>query len=344
MTRTMSILIGGACLFSADVSVSAEGVHLYNWEEFISQDVIERFQAANDVTIFQQFFSDESIRDEVILSERGSAFDIVVIESVRLSILAEQGLFINMSELQGKLKGNFDKRWIEGCGEYGIPYAWGTTGILYRTDRLEKPTSWATLYEPDDRLSGRISMYYEPTDLVGGALLYAKQDPFTDDIEALKTVYPMLERQSSHLYSSNYVLEYISKPNMLNEIDVAFGYGGDSYVLNEVTDGEPWGYAIPEEGTTIWLECLAVVQKQEINPDSFLFIEFLSQPQNAAANAQESWFSTPVTKARDIASLGYSKDTVLFPSEAVMERSFIYKRMSEDALRVRNRMTESLRK
>ncbi len=344
MTRTMSLLIGGVWLSSGQVGASAEDIHIYNWEEFMSQGVIERFQAANDVAIFQQFFSDESIRDEVILSERGSAFDIVVIESVRLSILAEQGLFQNISELQGKLDGNFDKRWLEACGVYGIPYAWGTTGILYRTDRLEKPTSWATLYEPEESLSGRVSMYYEPTDLVGSALLYAQHDPFTDDIEALKSVYPILEHQAKHLYSNRYVIEYISKPNQLEEIDVAFGYGGDSYALNDVTEGAPWSYAVPKEGTTLWLECLAIVQKKEINPGAIEFVEFLSQPENAAVNAEDSWFSTPVTKARELASEDYSQDKELFPPQSVMERSFIYKRMKEDALRIRNRMTESLRK
>ncbi len=37
----------------------------------------------------QQFFSDESIRDEVLLSERRGAFELVVVESVKLKALAK---------------------------------------------------------------------------------------------------------------------------------------------------------------------------------------------------------------------------------------------------------------
>ncbi|CAM4426674.1 ABC transporter substrate-binding protein [Vibrio agarivorans] len=344
MTRPIKLSYLLMIAAAASVHADDKGLHLYNWEEFMSEKVLADFQSQTGIKVFQQYFSDESIRDEVILSERGRSFDVVVVESVRLSILAEQGLFTNMREFQQSLAARFDDRWLKACGDYGIPYAWGTTGILYRTDRVETPTSWAALYAPQERLKGRIAMYYEPTDLVGGAMLLAEQDPFSDDIDALKKVYPILEKQAGYLYSSNYVLEYLSMPNKLDVIDVAFGYGGDSYVLNEHTEGEPWGYVVPEEGTTLWLECLAVVQKKNINPDTFTFIDFITQPDNAAVNAEDAWFSTPVSKARELTSLEYSQDRELFPPQSVIDRSYIYRRMSEDALRIRNRITESLRK
>ncbi|MDR9829911.1 ABC transporter substrate-binding protein, partial [Vibrio sp. FNV 38] len=139
-------------------------------------------------------------------------------------------------------------------------------------------------------------------------------------------------------------LEYLSDSKMLESIDIAFGYGGDSFVLNEYTEGAPWRYSIPEEGTTLWLECLAVVEKKQLNPDAFTFITYLSSPDIAAQNAYDAWFATPVLQARELAPQDYSQNTELFPEKYILDKSHVYKRMSEDSLRIRNRMTESLRK
>ncbi|MFA0071287.1 spermidine/putrescine ABC transporter substrate-binding protein, partial [Vibrio breoganii] len=109
---------------------------------FLSDSVITQLKDTYDISLKQQYFSDESIRDEVLLSERRNAFELVILESVQLKELAKQKLFHNLNDLQQSIAGNYDKRWSEGCGEYGIPYAWGTSGILYRSDKVAEPQSW----------------------------------------------------------------------------------------------------------------------------------------------------------------------------------------------------------
>ncbi|NOI84104.1 extracellular solute-binding protein [Vibrio sp. 99K-1] len=318
-------------------------IYLYNWDEFLSESVVEELNDAYGIALKQQYFSDESIRDEVLLSERRGAFELVVIESMKLKALAKQNLFHNLSDLQQSLSSNFESRWVDGCGEYGIPYAWGTSGILYRNGKVETPNSWSALLNPETKTSGRISMYYEPTDLVSTALLANQFDPFTNNEQELRVAYKALQNQKPHLESSEYVIDYIHQPERLANIDLAYGYSGDSYALNDADPDASWAYIVPQEGTTLWLECIAAINNGELSPQATTILSFLSQPNIAAQNAMESWFATPNSKAKALTSQEYQNDPELFPSQEILERSFLYQPLEPSSLQIRNRIVDSLR-
>ena len=342
--KTFNVLVVASSSFLTGTVFSQQNdIYIYNWDEFLSDKVITQLRDTYDISLKQQYFSDESIRDEVLLSERRGAFELVIIESVKLNALAKQNLFHNLSEIQQSIAGNIDSRWVDGCGEYGIPYAWGTSGILYRSDKVDTPTSWTTILEPDSKNSGRISMYYEPTDLVSTALLANQFDPFTNNEQELRLAYKTLQAQKPHLESSEYVIDYIHQPERLANIDLAYGYSGDSYVLNDADHDASWAYIVPQEGTTLWLECIAAINNGELSPQAKTILSFLSQPDIAAQNAMDSWFATPSSKAKALTSQEYQNDPELFPSKEVLERSYLYQQLEPNSIQIRNRIVDSLR-
>lgn len=338
----VSVLVSSS-LLSGLVFGQKNEIYLYNWDEFLSDDVIQQLNDTYGISLKQQYFSDESIRDEVLLSERRGAFELVVIESMKLKALAKQSLFHNLDDLQKSLSGNFDPRWVDGCGDYGIPYAWGTSGILYRSNRVEPPVSWKAILDPEAKNSGRISMYYEPTDLVSTALLLNNFDPFTNNEQELRIAYQTLQDQKVHLESSEYVVDYIHQPARLANIDLAYGYSGDSHVLNDTDPDPSWVYMVPQEGTTLWLECIAAINNGELSKEATTILSFLSQPDIAAKNAMDSWFATPNSKAKALTTQEYQNDPELFPSQEILDRSYLYRSLEPNSLQIRNRIVDSLR-
>ena len=341
-TFYVSIVASSSFLTGSALSQTHE-IYLYNWDEFLSDRVITQLRDTYDISLKQQYFSDESIRDEVLLSERRGAFELVIVESVKLKALAEQNLFHNLQDLQQSIAGNFDSRWVDGCGDYGIPYAWGTSGILYRSDKVATPESWNAILDPDTKASGKISMYYEATDLVSTALLAHQFDPFTNNEQELRVAYKTLQTQKPHLESNEYVIDYIHQPERLSNIDLAYGYSGDSYALNDAEPGSSWAYVVPQEGTTLWLECIAAINNGALSSQATTIMTFLSQPNIAAQNAMDSWFATPSTKAKELTSQEYQNDPELFPSKEILDRSYLYKQLEPNSIQIRNRIVDSLR-
>ncbi|MCW8348596.1 spermidine/putrescine ABC transporter substrate-binding protein [Vibrio sp. ZSDZ65] len=322
-------------------------ISLYNWEAFLADSVKEQLGKKHNVSIEETYFSDEGVRDEVMLSERRHAFDLVVIESVRLQLLAEQGVIAKIPKtLKDELSPNFDSKWSDACGDYGIPYAWGTSGILYRKSAFETPvTSWNDLLHPTKGLKSRIAMYYNPIDAIAIALLSENKDPFSSVNQDLKQAYALLSQQRPLLYTSDYILNYLDSPEKIGNIDIAFGFSGDEFVLNEDVQGEEneWAYVVPEEGTTIWLECLTIPQGTFVSSDLLTVIRFLSNPKIAALNAEESWFSTPNQLALEYVSQDYLSEPSLNPPQSVFEKSFLYRRVTDLGLLLRQRIVEELR-
>ncbi|MGV2988474.1 PotD/PotF family extracellular solute-binding protein [Vibrio sp. E150_011] len=342
------VLIASMLLFASGLAgkESDNTLHLYNWEAFLSAKVIGDFYEETGIHLKETFFADEGIRDEVMLSDRRNSFDLVVVESVRLQLLAQQGAISSLSLLRQDIERHYDDKWLNACGDYGIPYAWGTSGILYRKSAFDKPvTSWNDLLQPTMALNDRIAMYYHPIDLVASALLSIGSDPFDTDRDELLKAYSILESQRPFINTQNYILNYISTPSKLSEIDIAYGFSGDAYVLNTEAKGQEdkWEYVTPKEGTTIWLECLAVPAGVKMTNQIETLIKYLSQPKVAALNAEDTWFSTPNKSALQFVSENYLQDPVLNPPHSIIANSYLYRPVSELGLLTRQRMVEELR-
>jgi spermidine/putrescine transport system substrate-binding protein len=342
------MLLAAACLTAPLYShyVQAQhSVYLYNWEAFLSPVVIDKLRNTHQTDLKQIYFSDEAVRDELLLSERGKTIDLVMVESVRLQRLGKLGAVKPIKALREELADRFDPKWVAACGDYGIPYAWGTSGIVFRGDEGIAVTSWRDLLEPSEALRGRVSMYFHPVDLIGAALLAAELDPLSEREQDLQVAHKMLEKQRPYLSSTDYILDAIGDEKTLNSLEIAFGFSGDHHVLNSTLDeSEPkWQYVLPKEGTIIWLECLAIPEGQPLSDQTLQVIKYLTGPEIAALNARTAWFSTPNRNVEYLLGEQYLNDKAINPDLELISNSYLYRPLSDRAQLLRQRIVEDLR-
>ncbi len=344
----LRMLLAIACLTAPLYSHHVQAQHstyLYNWEAFLSPVVIDKLRNTHQIDLKQIYFSDEAVRDELLLSERGKTIDLVVVESVRLQSLGKQGAIKPIKALSDELADRFDPKWVAACGDYGIPYAWGTSGIVFRGSEDISVTSWRDLLEPSEALRGRVSMYFHPVDLIGAALMAVDLDPLSEREQDLQVAYQLLKKQRPYLKSTNYILDSIGNGNTLNSLDIAFGFSGDHHVLNSIQDESEfkWKYVIPKEGTIIWLECLAVPEGRSLSDQTIQVIRYLTAPEIAALNASTAWFSTPNQNVEMLLGEQYLNDKAINPDLELISKSYLYRPLSGKAQLLRQRIVEDLR-
>ncbi len=85
--------------------------------------------------------------------------------------------------------------------------------------------SYSRTRDQEQRLNQHVLRTYG---LVSAALLVNQFDPFTNDEQELRVAYKTLQIQKPHLESNEYAVDYIHQPERLTNIDLAYGYSGDS--------------------------------------------------------------------------------------------------------------------
>ena len=156
--------MGGTFALMASISMAqAEKLVISNWDGYMPKDIAEKFKAETGIDLeVAVHATNEEIMGKVTASG-GEGFDVLFVSSPfaealnKLQLLSpiDHGKIPNMANLYaeaGQLK-------HDPGNTFSVPYAWGTTGLCYRSDLVKaEPTSWNDLLKPTDDLKGKITM------------------------------------------------------------------------------------------------------------------------------------------------------------------------------------------
>lgn len=343
ITRVSVPLI--AFLFLLAGQSAAVELRIYTWEGYLSQEVIDNFTQKTGISITQVYFDSDQTRDEVIATTTGKSFDIILFNSISAQVFGKSNYLYAVNEsIIPNLK-NVNKRWAEGCGNFGIPYFYGTVGIVYDAAKVQSPPdSWQDLLRPAPAHQGHVNMLGDMTDVLVPPLIYLGYNINTEEETQLKDAYNILQRQLPYVAGYNYVLTDVDMPGKEHDIHMALAYSGDQYVLNDLTGSENWQYVIPKEGTVIWLDCMSITAESAKRDEAVLFLNYLLDQQVAASNTEAIYASSPVDGIERYLPEDVTQDTELFLPDSLLDSTQTYRIISDDNLRLRKRMLDILKK
>jgi spermidine/putrescine transport system substrate-binding protein len=341
--RTLLLILVG--LLSPTTSLHAgETLTLLTWEEYLSEAVIERWQAETGVEIRQVYFDSGDKRDE-ILAKPDHQIDIALTELISSTRFGARGLLQPLDEPSLAKLHRAAPRWRDSCGRYSVPYLWGTLGIAYRSDRLDfVPHSWADLLKPARPDEPHIIMMEDHEDILASPLILLKHSINTSNNDELKAAFELLVSQSEAVLTYEYAITALRSQRHLDRADMALAYSGDQQVLNQVegVQGEPWRYVVPEEGTLLWVDCLSVPSIARNKPLAYRFLNFLNRPDIAALNAAELGVATPNAAAQALLPEEIRADLTIYPADDVLARSQVYEMRPLEATQTRRRIISAL--
>ena len=178
---------------------------------------------------------------------------------------------------------------------YSIPYAWGTTGLCYRSDLLkETPDSWDAILTPPDEAKGKITMLGGERWILLPALKKLGYSVNTVDPDELAKAKELTVAAKANLLTYDDTTFYNRLVSGESVMAVAWD-GWCSYAIAENPDVK---FVLPKEGSDIWEDTVVVLKSSKNKEAAHAFLNSLLDAEN------HSWVATTaLTKVPNKASM-----------------------------------------
>ncbi len=297
-----------------------EVVNVFNWAEYISEDILEDFEKETGIeVVYSTYDSNESMYSKVKLL-KGSGYDLIFPSTYYIAKMIKDGLLApmdlsklpNVKELdKALLNQSYDKG-----NKYSIPFMWGITGIAVNSKFInpDNVTSWKDLW--DAEYKGKVIVQNDIREVFHIGLTSLGYSGNSTDPKEIEAAYNELVKlyPSIRLFNSD-----SPKVPLLNEeVYIGLVWGGEVFMAAKENPDIKFIY--PKEGAIGWGDCYAIPVGADNKDNAYKLINFLLRPDISARISEEYGYASPSPKSREFLPKDIAESDILYPSQEEMNK------------------------
>ena len=327
MTASFALIAGSAM---------AEEVRVYNWSDYIDEELLTKFEEETGIDLIYDVFDSNEVLETKMLAG-GSGYDVVVPTGTFLQRQIQAGAFQPLDKSQLP---NIDNMWdvvtkrtdvYDPGQEYAINYMWGTTGIGVNVDKVKEAlgddvpmNSWDLVFDPanmEKLASCGVAFLDAPAEIIPSALFYLGLDPNSTKSEDYDAAVAMMSKIQPYV-------RYFNSSRFLNdiangEICVAVAWSGSILQANsraqEANNGVHLEYRIPKEGAQVWFDLMAIPKDAPNPAAAHAFINYLLDPQIQVLEFNSHGYATGDSRVEALLPPETADNKILFPAKELMD-------------------------
>ncbi|MDZ4289393.1 MAG: spermidine/putrescine ABC transporter substrate-binding protein [Prosthecobacter sp.] len=292
----------------------AETLHVYTWADYVSPDVITKFERANDCkVVIDTFDSNETMYAK--LKAGATGYDLIFPTSYMIQLMEQEGLLLDLDSARLSNLKFIDPDILtkvhDRTMKRSVPYTLGYAVIAYRKDKVKDPQpTWAMFDRAD--LSQRITLFDDMRETIGAALKFLGHSINTRDdaqLAAAKEVLLRWKKNAAKFDNEGYKAGLDS-----GEFRLVHGYSGDLFQVTQQNDKV--GILIPREGVTASCDEMVIPKSSPQPALAHALINFLLDPKVAAENMEWMGYLCPNTEALKLVGKDFLENpAVTIPAE-----------------------------
>ena len=315
-------------------------LNIYNWGEYIGDDVIPNFEKAYNAKVnYDMFDSNETMYTKLM---GGSSYDILVPSDYMIERLLKENMLqkIDMDAITNINALDPDvvemQKVYDPTLEYSVPYFHGSVGLVYNTNNVDpaeiEEKGWDILL--DEKYRDKVYMYDSQRDAFMIAFKALGYSMNTSDENEIQEAYEWLRKMNDAVnpaYVMDEVIDAMAYPDPKNPKDIAVVYSGDAaYIMAE---NEDMGYIEPKQGTNIWSDGMVIPNNAGCPGLANEFINYiLSYDASYSNSIAVGYTSSNLQVTEDISTgdyeginaylprSGYEKDEVFRYNEVLVQK------------------------
>jgi spermidine/putrescine transport system substrate-binding protein len=323
---------GAAIALSASRAPQAFGrpaatgtLHYYNWIDYVNPNTYTAFTKATGIAVRKSYFaSNEALLARLLNGARG--YDLAAPTGYTIATLAKEGLLrrIDWKKLPN-VRQTIDPKFLgmphDPENRWSVPKDWGTTGFVYRTDKIrERPTSWAQFFALFEKYPRKLTLLDGAAEVIGSVAVMMGYSFNTDSAKELDRVRTFLLDLAPlvRAFDSRGYAPAIASGKAFGGL----GWNGDGAYVIAHAPKHAADYVVAKEGGELWVDS-HVIPKGAANPAAaHAWIDFVYKPRISAMETLYTYFGSPVKRSllRPILAPTALRNPDVFPAAATYRR------------------------
>ncbi len=285
---------GAAMLLASGLAQAAEKLVISNWDGYMPKDLPEKFKAETGIEVeVAVHATNEEIMGKVVAS-KGEGYDVLFVSSPFAEALNKLGIaakldhakipnLANLYPEAGQLK-------HDPGNTFSIPYAWGTTGLCYRSDVVKSaPTSWNDLLKPADDLKGKTTMLSTDRWLMAAGELALGMSVNEIDPAKLDQVKALLIETKKTLLAYDDTTFY----SKLVSGEASLVQAWDGWCNYGIAEKPEIKYVVPKEGSDLWVDTMVMVEGSKNKDAAYKFLDYILKADTGKWVVENIMYKTP---------------------------------------------------
>lgn len=310
-------------------------LNIYNWSSYVAPDTVPAFEAEFGVRVrYATYESNEEMLAKVLTGNSG--WDLVFPTHNRIQPMREYGLLEPLRhewlpELRN-LGAQFRQPVWDPALQWGVPYMWNGTGIVFNRSVTPAPARWSDLW--DTRLKGRLTMLDDPEDMLGACLKkLGLSFSATDPAE--------LQRAEQEAIAQKPLLRAYLNAEVRDQLvagDVLAAQLWSTTAAQAMDAAPNLAFAYPAEGFPLYCDCAVALKESRRTRLAHEFVNYLLRPEVSAAVVDATRTATANEAAQKLLAKTTGANPTLYPPPDVLERGEWPSTLPPAAQRLRDRI------
>ena len=318
----------------------AEEVRVYNWSDYIDEELLTKFEEETGIKLIYDVFDSNEVLETKMLAG-GSGYDVVVPSGTFLQRQIQAGAFQKLDASKLSNSGNL---WdvikdrtagYDPDNAYSINYMWGSTGIGVNVNKVKEvlgedaPLDSMDLVLKAENMeklaSCGVQFLDAPSEIIPMVLQYLGEDPDSHDKDVIAKTEETLLSVRPHIqkfHSSEYINALAN-----GDICVAVGWSGDVLQARdraaEAENGVEIAYYAFAEGSLMWFDQMAIPVDAPNPEGAHKFLDFIMDAQNMAAASNYVYYANGNKASQEFLEEDVIGDPAIYPNEETMKNLYI---------------------
>lgn len=291
-------------------------LNLATWPNYHDQAVLDAFAAETGVAINVGVYgSTEEM--EAKIRAGNSGIDVVVPSNYAIEGWVADKLIepLDYSKLPNFVRADWNALFMDQAFDkgntYSLPKNWGTTGIAYRSSKItEEISTWEQFFDLcADKYAGRGLIVDHQISSFGSAAVAMGFSLNTIDPGEMAQVEAMLTALKPKLFA---ISSDVQPPLRALDTWLSVAWTGDGVQVGR--DNEDARYVVAADGGELWIDSYTVPTDAPHKAAAYAFIDWITQPEQAAKETEFCLFPHANDKATALLSAEVRDNAVIYPS------------------------------